>query len=92
MHQINPFLQTAYNQFGFKEKRSSDMSVFLPRQTVNSYVEYDICVFAVSLDATKAFDQVNHYKLFKKLIVCHVLTSLVRSLKILCAYQTMQVI
>ena len=29
LHQINLFFQTAHNQFGLKEKRGSDMSVFL---------------------------------------------------------------
>ena len=45
LHQINPFLQTARNQFGFKEKHSSDMGVFLLKQTINSNVESNTCVF-----------------------------------------------
>ena len=53
LHQINPFLETAHNQFGFKEKHSSDMSVFLLKQTINSYVESNTCVFFVFLDATR---------------------------------------
>ena len=72
LHQINPFLQTANDQFGFKENHSSDMSVFLQKQTVNSYVEHNTCVFSVFLDVTMAFDWANHYKFFKKLIVRHV--------------------
>ena len=74
LHQINPFLQTAHNQFGFKEKHSSNMSVFLLKQTINSYVESNTYVFSVFLDATKAFDRVTHYKLFKKLISLHIPT------------------
>ena len=87
LHQINPFLQTAYIQFGFKEKHSSDISVFLLKQTINSYVESNTCVFSVSLDATKAFDWVNHYKLLKKLIACHVPTCFVRLLQYWYAHQ-----
>ena len=60
LHQINPFLLTAHNQFGFEEKHSSDVSVFLLKQTVNSYVESNICVSSVFLGVTKAFDRVSH--------------------------------
>ena len=91
LHQINPFLQTAHNQFGFKEQHSSDMSVFLLKQTINSYVESNTCVFSVFLDATKAFDRVNHYKLFKKLNARHVPTCFVHLLQYWYAHQTMQV-
>ena len=80
LHQINPFFETSHNQFGFKEQHSSDMSVFLPKQTVNFYVEHNTCVFSVFLDASKAFDRVNHYKLFKKIIMRHVPACFVRLL------------
>ena len=53
LHQINPFLQTAHNKFGFKEKHSSDMSVFLLKQTINSYVESNTGVFSGFFDATR---------------------------------------
>ena len=91
MHPISPFLQSAHNQFGFKEKHSSDISVFVPKQTINSHVESNTCVFSVFLDATKAFDRVNHYKLFKKLIARHVPTCFVRLLQYWYAHQTIQV-
>ena len=91
LHQINPFLQTAHNQFGFKEQHSSDMSVFLLKQTINSYVESNTCAFSVFLDATKAFDRVNHYKLFKKLIARHVPMCFVHLLQYWYAHHTMLV-
>ena len=52
LHQINPFLETAHNQFGFKEKNSFDMNVFLLKQTVNSCVEHNTSAFYVFLDAS----------------------------------------
>ena len=64
LHQINPFLHTVHNLFGFKKKHGSEMSVFLLKQTVNSYAKHNTCVFSVFLDATKAFEWVKHYKLF----------------------------
>ena len=72
-------------------KHSSDMSVFLLKQTINSYVESNTCVFSLFLDTTKAFDRVNHNKLFKKLIARHVSTCFVRLLQCWYAHQTMQV-
>ena len=67
------------------------MNVFLLKQTMNSYVESNTCVFSVFLDATKAFDRVNHYKLFKKLTVHHVPMCFVCLLQYWYAHQTMQV-
>ena len=69
----------------------SDMSVFLLKQTVNSYVEHNTCVFSVFLNASKAFDRVSHYKLFKKLTMRHVPARFVRLLQYWYTYQTMQV-
>ena len=91
LHQINPFLKTSHNQFGFQEKHSSDMSVFLLKQSVNSFVEHNTYVFSVFLDASKAFVRLNHYKLVKKLIMRHVPACFVRLLQHWYAYQTMQV-
>ena len=48
-------------------------------------------VSSIFLDATKALNRVNHYKLFKKLIPRHVPTSFVRLLQYWYAHQTMQV-
>ena len=67
------------------------MSVFLLKQTINSYVESNTCIFSVFLVATKAFDRMNHYKLFKNLIARHVPSCFVRLLQYWYAHQTMQV-
>ena len=69
LHRILPSLHTSQNQFGFKPKHSSDMSVFLLKQTISSHVDRNTPVFTVFLDASKAFDKVNHDVLFQKLIV-----------------------
>ena len=57
-----------YNQFGFKAKVSSDMCVFTLKQLISSYHKQGSPVYCAFLDASKAFDRVNHYMLFKKLI------------------------
>lgn len=50
-------METTYNQFGFKRKHG----------TVSKYNGHNSTVFMCFLDAPKAFDRINHIKLFIKL-------------------------
>ena len=60
------------NQFGFKPAHSTDMCLFSLKQAILQYNTHGSPVFAAFLDASKAFDKVNHYILFKKLAECNV--------------------
>ena len=55
-------------QFGFKKGIGCSDAIFALRQCVNYFNEGNSNVYIASLDASKAFDRVNHYKLFTTLI------------------------
>ena len=65
---ISPFLGITDNQFGFKAGHSTDHCTFLLKQTASYFVTHGSSLHAVFLDASKAFDRVQHMKLFEKLI------------------------
>ena len=59
-------MQTSCSQFGFKSEHGSDMANFSFKQYVKYYVSAGSPIFFWFLDASEAFDRVNHRKLFEK--------------------------
>ena len=55
-------------QFGFKAKHSTAMCTNVFKQTIEYYRNRGSHVFACFVDFVKAFDYVNHWKLFLKLL------------------------
>ena len=51
-------------QLGFKKGLSCSHALFLLRQTVDYFTSHGSNIFLTSLDASRAFDRVNHFKLF----------------------------
>uniref|UniRef100_A0ABM0LYM2 RNA-directed DNA polymerase from mobile element jockey-like n=1 Tax=Saccoglossus kowalevskii TaxID=10224 RepID=A0ABM0LYM2_SACKO len=68
LNRIEKFIETSDFQFGFKRKHSTEMCIFVVKEIVDFYKSHNSPVFACFMDATKAFDRVNHWKLFKKLL------------------------
>ena len=65
---MNDYLYTECNQFGFKPDHGTSMCVFTMKQIVEYYMNLGSPVYVCYLDASKAFDRINHWCLFSKLI------------------------
>ena len=82
------YLITHDHQFGFKTKHSADICIFTVKSNIKYYTGHNTPMYTCFLDANKAFDRVNHWTLFTKLIYSGI------SLLIVCIlvfwYQTQQ--
>ncbi len=61
-------LVTSDLQFGFKQKMSTTHCTYVMLETINHYNANGSNVYALMLDASKAFDRVNYCKLFRVLL------------------------
>ena len=70
MNLIESHLLTQKNQFGFKKKHSTDLCIFTVNSTIKYYnhAVYNSPVYICLLDSSNAYDRVNHWTLFKKLL------------------------
>ena len=67
LKRIEEYLLTSDNQFGFKKKLGTDSCIYVLKEIIDSYSRLNGSVFLCFLDASKAFDRINHRKLFLKL-------------------------
>ena len=66
------YLNSSDNQFGFKRRVGCSHAIYTLHSVINHFVNNGSTVNVCSLDVSKAFDRVNHYSLFCKLIDRHV--------------------
>ena len=64
---MSPYIYTSDAQFGFKAYHGIGMAMFSFEESVKIYMNSGSLVFVYFLDVTKAFDRVNHTKLFNNL-------------------------
>ena len=60
---MDDYLQSTNNQFG------TEMCVFVLKELIRYYIKHGSCMYVAFLDASNAFDRVNHTELFSKLLV-----------------------
>lgn len=65
-------LETDSLQFGFKDGVGCADAIFTLKSTLEYFVDRGSSVYIASLDISKAFDRVNHYKLYKSLLTAGV--------------------
>ena len=91
LDRLQEYIVTADEQFGFKSKHGTDMCVYALKEAVHKYSNHNSTMFTCFLDASKAFDRLNHGKIFAKLRERGVPSYLVRVLHFWYSNQTMQV-
>ena len=67
-------------QFGFKAKHSTGLCAGILKRTINYYTDRGSHVFYAFIDFSKAFDRVNYWHLFNKLLDDNVSFDVVRLL------------
>ena len=84
-------LKSSDLQFGFKSESSTAACTFVLDEVVNYYNRHGSDVHVVLLDASKAFDRVDHIKLFNILVGKGVCPTLLKLLFNMYSQQTMTV-
>ena len=88
---LEMYVLTNDNQFGFKRKHGTDLCIYALKEIVFRYTSLNSSVFLCFIDASKAFDRINHERLFVKLLDRGAPKFLVRILVFWYAHQTFQV-
>ena len=68
LNHIEEYIMTTENQFAYKKGHSTDMCIFTLKECIRYYTVHSTPMYVCFLDASKAFDCINHWKLFKVLI------------------------
>ena len=75
---IDEKMATSAYQFGYKEKFSTSLCSFLVSETIQYYRSNDSNVYMTLLDCSKAFDKIQHTKLFRTLIGRNICPAIIR--------------
>ena len=67
-------------QFGFQKENSTSLCSWMVFETIDHYIRNGSIVYGVLMDCTKAFDTIQHSKLFKKMLDANVPGVVVRLL------------
>ena len=62
------YLSTSDNQLCFKSSHSTDLRIYTLKEFIDYYKSRGTTVYVTFLDASKAFDRIDHWLLFNKMI------------------------
>ena len=62
------YLSTSDNEFGFKSSHSTDLCIYTLKEFIDYYKTRGTTVYITFLDSSKAFDRIDHWLLFDKMI------------------------
>ena len=62
------YLSTSGNQFGFKSCHSTDLCIYTLKELIDYYKTRGTTVYVTFVDASKAFDRIDYWLLFDKMI------------------------
>jgi len=68
LERYSKFLATSQNQFGFKKLSSCSHVIYTVRQVIDSFTDAGNTVNLCALDMSKAYDKMNHFGLYVKLM------------------------
>ena len=68
LYRLEEYLWTTNNQFGYKAGHSTDLCIYTLIEFIEYFKRRSTSVYVAFLDASKVFDKINHWILFKKLI------------------------
>ena len=68
LSRFSSYFETSDLQFGFKKKLSCSHAIYSIRNIVDHYIRGQSTVSLCFVDVSKAFDKMNHYALFLKLL------------------------
>ena len=80
LHRYKELLYTSDHQFSFKAKHGTDQCVFVLKEMIEFYARASSPIYLCFMDASKAFDRVNHHCLLNKLLVRGIPSIVVRLL------------
>ena len=66
LSKLNSYFCTTDYQFGFKSNHSTDLCIYTLKEVIDFYHSQSTSIYMCFMDASKAFDRVNHWTLLKK--------------------------
>jgi len=68
LNRFSSYFVTSDHQFGFKKNNGCSHAIFAVRNVIENFISNGSTVNVCALDLSKAFDRMNHYALFIKLM------------------------